>query len=322
MHDVIIVGGGAAAMSAAIYSTRRQMKTLIIAKDIGGQMMWASVIENYPGFKSIPASELIEKFSEQAKELGAEIKLTEVKEIKKIGEENFEVATAAEKFSAKTVIIATGAEHRKLGVPGEKELNGRGVAYCANCDGPLFRNKTVAVVGGGNSALDSAGLLSKIAAKVYLIHQFDTFQAFEALEKKVREAANIEIILQSMVEEIIGEKKVASIKIRNLIDNSFKEIPVDGIFVEVGFEVKNDLIAGLIKLNEKKEIIINDKCETSLPGMLAAGDCTNGAFKQIVISAGQGAIAALSAYQYIQLKEGKAFSIINLQFSKYKIFAE
>jgi thioredoxin-disulfide reductase len=309
MYDVIIVGGGAAAMSAAIYATRRQMKTLMITKDFGGQMMWASVIENYPGYKSITAAELIEKFSEQAKDLSAEIKLSEVKKIEKLNDDNFEVTAAAEKFSAKTVIIAIGAAHRQLGVPGEKELGGRGVAYCANCDGPLFRNKTVAVVGGGNSALDAAGLLSKIAAKVYLIHQFESFQAFEALEKKVRDAANIEIFFQSKVEEILGEKKVTSIKVRNLTDNSSREIPVDGIFVEVGFEVKTDLVADLVKINEKKEIIVNEKYETSLPGMFSAGDCTNGPFKQIVISAGQGAISALSAYNYIQLKEGNAKKI-------------
>ncbi|HTW96668.1 MAG TPA: FAD-dependent oxidoreductase [Candidatus Methylomirabilis sp.] len=304
MYDVIIIGGGAAAMSAAIYAARRQMKTLMIAKDLGGQMMWASVIENYPGYKSITASELIEKFTEQVRELGVEIKISEVKEIKKLADENFAVATASEKFSAKTVIVAIGAAHRQLGVPGEKELAGRGVAYCANCDGPLFRDKTVAVVGGGNSALDAAGLLAKIAKKVYLIHQFDTFQAFEHLEKKIREAANIEIILQSKVEEIIGEKKVTSIKIRNLADDSSREISLDGIFVEIGFEVKTDLVANLVKINERKEIIVNEKYETSLPGMFAAGDCTNGPFKQIVISAGNGSIAALSAYNYIQLKEG------------------
>ncbi len=309
MYDVIIIGGGAAAMSAAIYAARRQMKTLMFTKDIGGQMMWASVIENYPGFKSIPAPELIDKFAEQVKELGVEMKISEVKEIKKNADEDFEVSAGNEKYSAKTVIVAIGAAHRQLGVPGEKELGGRGVAYCANCDGPLFRNKTVAVVGGGNSALDSAGLLAKIASKVYLIHQFDTFQAFEHLEKKVRESANIELIFQSKVEEILGDKKVKALKVRNLKDNSLKEIPVDGIFVEIGFEVRNDLVKNLVKTNERDEIIVNDKYETSLPGLYAAGDCTNGPFRQIVISAGQGAIAALSAYQYIQIKEGNVKKI-------------
>jgi thioredoxin-disulfide reductase len=304
MYDVIIVGGGAAAMSAAIYAARRQMKTLLISKDLGGQMMWASTIENYPGYKSITAIELIDKFSEQVKELGVEMKISEVKEIKKLADDNFEVITAAEKFLGKTVIVAIGAAHRQLHIPGEKELGGRGVAYCANCDGLLFRNKTVAVVGGGNSALDSAGLLAKIAKKVYLIHQFDTFQAFEALEKKVREAANIEIVFLSKVEEIVGEKKVTGIKVRNQTDNSLKEIPVDGIFVEVGFEVKTELVKNQVRINDKAEIIVNEKYETSQPGMFAAGDCTNGPFKQVIISAGNGAIAALSSYQYIQMKEG------------------
>jgi len=309
MYDVIIIGGGAAAMSAAIYAARRQMKALIIAKDIGGQMMWASIIENYPGFQSIRASELIEKFSEQVRELGVETKMYEVKKIAKLADDTFEISTATEKFSAKTVIVAIGAAHRRLGVPGEEKLIGRGVAFCANCDGPLFRNKTVAVVGGGNSALDSAEVLAKIASKVYLIHQFETFQAFENLEKKVREAANIEIILQSKVEEILGERKVTSIKIRNLTDNSSREIAVDGIFVEIGFAVKTDLVAALVDTNERQEIIVNNRAETSLPGLLAAGDCTNAAYKQIITSAASGATAALSAYNFIQLKEGNGKKI-------------
>jgi thioredoxin-disulfide reductase len=306
MFDIIIIGGGAAAMSAAIYSTRREMKTLVITRDLGGQLMWASAIENYPGYQSIPASELIEKFTGQAQALGAEIKMAEVKEIKKTAEDNFEIITATEKFSAPTVVVAIGASHRQLNVPGEKELSGHGVAYCANCDGPLFRNKIVAVIGGGNSALDSAGLLSKIASKIYLINQTETFQAFEALQNKIKDATNIEVVRQSKVEEIIGEKKVTAIKVRNLADNSLKEIPIDGIFVEVGFEVKTDLVKKLVKVNEKNEIIVNEKYETSLPGMFAAGDCTNGPFKQIVISASNGAIAALSAYQYLQFKTGNA----------------
>jgi NADH-dependent peroxiredoxin subunit F len=280
------------------------MKTLILTKDFGGQMMWASIIENYPGYKSISASDLTEKLIEQVRELNVEIKMNEVKKIEKMANGNFEVSTAAEKFSTKTVITAIGAAHRKLGVPGEERLIGRGVAFCANCDGPLFRNKTVAVIGGGNSAMDAAEVLSKIAAKVYLIHQFDSFQGFEVLEKKVRSAANIEIILQSKVEEVFGEKKVAGIKIRDLKDNSLKEITVDGIFVEIGFEVKTELVAPIADINERKEIIVNDKAETSLPGLLAAGDCTTAPFKQIIISAASGATAALSAYNHIQFKEG------------------
>lgn len=304
MYDTIIIGGGPAGLSAAIYAARREMKTLLIAKNPGGQMMWASAIENYPGFASIRAAELVMKMQEQAKNSGAEIKIAEVKEIKKTAEDDFEVATDKEKFSAKTVIVAIGAAHRRLGVPGEEELGGRGVAYCANCDGPLFRNKTVAVVGGGNSALDSAEVLSKIAAKVYLVHQFETFQAFEALEKKVRAASNIEIILGVKVEAVLGDKKVSALKIRRAADDTVSEIAVDGVFVEIGFEVRTEMVAELAKRNERQEIITSEKGETSLPGLFAAGDCADTAFKQITIASGSGTTAALGAYQYIQLKEG------------------
>ena len=310
MYDAIIIGAGPAGMTAAIYAARRAMKTLLITKNIGGQMIWASSFENYPGFKEISATELIAKMEEQVKALGVEIKLGEVKEITKLSDENFSVAVGEEIFQAKTVVTALGADHRQLGVPGEKALAGKGVAYCANCDGPLFRNKIVAVIGGGNSALDAAEVLAKIASKVYLIHQFPQFQGFEALEKKVRAQENIEIILENKIAEIKGDKKVTGIKLKNLKDNSESEIIVDGIFVEIGFEVKTDLVASLVALNEKKEIIVDEKGATSLTGLFAAGDTTNTPFKQIVTAAGSGAIAALGAYEYLQLKNNNLEKII------------
>jgi alkyl hydroperoxide reductase subunit F len=304
MYDSIIIGGGPAGLAAAIYAARREMKVLLITKYLGGQMLWASLIENYPGFQSINAQELAGKMEQQIRALGIEIKIGDVKEIKKLDDENFEASLGEEKFSGKTIIAALGAEHRRLNVPGEKEFENRGVAFCANCDGPLFKNKTVAVVGGGNSALDSAEVLSKIAAKVYLIHQFKDFQAFEKLEKKVREAANIEIILENKIEEIKGEKKVSSVVIRPAQGDESREIAIDGIFIEIGFVVNSGLISSLAKTNENKEIVVNPKGETSLQGLFAAGDCTDSAFKQISIAAGSGTTAALGAYQYIQLKEG------------------
>jgi alkyl hydroperoxide reductase subunit F len=310
MYDTIIIGGGPAGLTAAIYAARREMKTLLITKHIGGQVIWASVIENYPAFKSIPSSELIAKMEEQTKSLGVEIKLGEVSKIEKNDDDIFEVVVGTEKFQGKTVITALGASHRHLNVPGEKELEGRGVAFCANCDGPLFRNKTVAVVGGGNSALDAAEVLSKIASKVYLIHQFEVFQAFEALEKKVRSTENIEIMLENKVEEIIGEKKVEMIKIKNQKDSTSSEIAVNGIFIEIGFEVATGLVADLIKLNERKEIIVNENGETSLPGLFAAGDCINSPHKQITVATGSGTIAALGAYRYIQMKDGNVAKLI------------
>jgi alkyl hydroperoxide reductase subunit F len=304
MYDVIIIGGGPAGFAAAIYAARREMKTLLITKHPGGQMIWASLIENYPGFKSIGAQELIEKMEEQVRALGVEIQIGEVQEIKKMADENFEVALGEQKISGKTVIACLGAAHRRLNIPGEKELEGRGVAFCANCDGPLFRNKTVAVIGGGNSALDAAEVLSKIASKVYLIHQFKDFQAFEKLEEKVRGISNVEIILENKVEAIKGDKKVAGISIRPSEGGEAREIALDGIFIEIGFVVNTGLVSDLVKLNENKEIIISPKGETSLPGLFAAGDCADTAFKQISIATGSGTLAALGAYQYIQLKEG------------------
>lgn len=310
MYDVIIIGAGPAGLTAAIYAARREMKTLVISNHVGGQIIWASTIENYPGFKEIPALDLTAKMEEQVKALGVEIKLGTVDKIEKQVDENFAVSFKGEKILAKTVIAAMGCDRRKLGVPGENDFSGAGVAYCANCDGPLFRDKTVAVVGGGNSALDSAEMLSKIASKIYLVHQFAEFQAFESLVAEVKSRPNIEIILENKIEEILGDKKVSSIKIRGTKDNSSREIPVDGVFVEIGFEVKTDLVADLAKLNERQEIIVDENGETSLPGLFAAGDATATPHKQITVACGSGTIAALGAYRYIQLKEGNKAKLI------------
>jgi NADH-dependent peroxiredoxin subunit F len=310
MFDVIIIGGGPAGLTAAIYAARRAMKTLLITRHVGGQMMWASSIENYPGFGEIKSLDLIAKMEKQVKDLGVEIKLGAAEKIEKIADGNFSVYLGGQIFQAKTVIASLGCDRRKLGVPGENDFNGLGVAYCANCDGPLFRNKTVAVVGGGNSALDSAEMLAKIAAKVYLIHQFGVFQAFEALEKKVRSISNIEIILESKVEEILGGNKVEKIKIKNQKTGAISEIALNGVFVEIGFEVKTDIVSGLVKLNERKEIIIDENGETSLPGLFAAGDATPNPYKQITVAVGSGTVAALGAYRYIQMKEGHEAKLI------------
>lgn len=303
-YDVIIIGAGPAGLTAGIYAARREMRALILSKDIGGQMMWAAEIENYPGFKSIKSTELIAKMSQQVKALGVEIKLAEVKRIEKEGE-NFKVRTEEDDFLGKTVIAALGASPRRLAIPGEKKLSGKGVSYCANCDGPFFKGKTVAVVGGGNSALDAAEVLSKIASKVYLIHRRDKFKAFEALIKEVEDKDNIECLLDSEVKEIIGKNKVEKIKIVNNKKENAKELAVDGIFIEIGHVSKTDLVASLVERNEKNEIIVDEKGKTKTPGLYAAGDVTNIPFKQIVAAAGEGTIAALAAYQYIQLKEGR-----------------
>ncbi len=305
MYDVIIIGSGPAGMTAGIYAARREMKTLIIGKELGGQLVWASEIENYPGFDNISAFDLIDKMKEQALKFKVEIENDEVKKIEKTPEGSFILYTNKKSFSAKTVIIAMGLSPRRLAVPGETELSGKGVSYCANCDGPFFRNKKVVVIGGGNSALDAAEVLSKIASQVYLVHRNDKFRAFDVLLKEVKEKENIEIFTNSEIKKINGTEKVDSISLYNVKTKEEKEIEVDGVFIEVGRIASTDLVIDFVDRNEKNQIIVNTKMETKTPGLFVAGDVCEGEFKQITIATGQGTIAALSAYQYLQLKEGK-----------------
>jgi|SRR3989339_405596 len=305
MYDTIIIGAGPAGITAGIYAIRREMKTLIIGKQVGGQVIWASEIENYPGFKNIQSYDFISKLQEQVTGLGVEIKNSEVKEIKKQDDGSFILYTGQEEFKTKTIIIAMGLLPRRLAIKGEEEFNGRGVSYCANCDGPFYRNKTVAVVGGGNAALDAAEVLSKIAQKVYLIHRSQNFKAFEALVEEVKNKNNIEMILDSEVKEINGSERVESIKVLNTISNKTRDINLNGIFIEVGRIAHTDLVKDLVKRDERDQIIVDDRCATDQPGVFAAGDATQVVFKQITIACGQGTIAALSAYQYLQLKSGQ-----------------
>ena len=307
MYDVIIVGSGPAGMTAGIYAVRREMKTLIIGKEVGGQMVWASEIENYPGFEKISSYELINKFKQQTINFGVEMMDDEVKQIEKTAADTFLLHTNRDTFEAKTVIIAMGLAPRRLAVKGELESNGRGVSYCANCDGPFFKNKKVAVIGGGNSALDAAEVLSKIASQVYLIHRNDSFKAFDALVAQVKSKNNIEIILNSEILNIVGTQKVEKIRILNATAKEEREIELDGVFIEVGRLASTDLVADFVDRNEKNQILVNTKTETKTPGLFAAGDVTDCEFKQITIAMGQATVAALSAYQYLQLKSGKEF---------------
>jgi len=310
MYDVIILGAGPAGFTAGIYSTRRGMKALLIAKEVGGQVVWATDIENYPGFASIKSHELISKMDEHAKGLGVEMISDEAKEIKKNEDESFTIFTNKNIYKAKTIILCLGLSPRRLAIPGEVEFTGRGVTYCATCDGPFYKNKIVAVVGGGNAALDAAEFLSAITKKVYLIHRRDEFRGFETLLAEVKKKDNVEIIVNAEVKEILGGQKVDKIKILINSETESKELEVDGVFIEIGRIANTDLVAELAERNEKNQIIIDEKCRTKTPGVFAAGDVTNGEFKQIVIAAGQGAVAALAAYQYLQMKQGKATETI------------
>ncbi len=311
MYDTIIIGSGPAGMTAAIYAARREMKALVIGKQLGGQVAWASEIENYPGFKSISNFELIERMRDQVTSLGVEIKNDEVKKINQEKDNNFTVFTEKNKFQTKTVILAIGLSPRRLAIPGEEELGGKGVSYCANCDGPIFKEKTVAVVGGGNAAFDAAEILSKIAKQVYLIHRSEQFKAFEAVIEEVKSRKNIEMVLNSAVKEISGKDKVEKIKIFNNQTKEEKEIKVDGIFIEIGRLANTDLIKDLVDRNKYNQIEVDQKFQTKTEGLFAAGDVVAGEFKQITIACGQATSAALAAYQLIQRREGGKANILD-----------
>ncbi|MDP2684743.1 MAG: thioredoxin-disulfide reductase [bacterium] len=314
-YDVIIVGGAAAGLTAAIYTTRRALKTLVITQDIGGQAATTPDIENYPGYDMIDGMALMGKFKDQAEKYGTEFVYEEVKEVIKDGEV-VKVKTNTKEFEGRAVILAFGLTHRHLGVPGEEVFGGKGVSYCATCDAPLFKQKDVAVVGGGNSAMDAAILLSKIAKQVYLVHRRDQFRGEQVLIDRINETKNIEIIYNSKVKEIQGETLVNKLVVTNIKDESkIREIELQGVFVEIGFQVKGDLVKNLVDVDATNQIIVDKNNETSEPGIFAAGDVTDIAYKQIIISAGEGAKAALQAYKYLNAGQatGVDWGIKNLK---------
>ena len=303
MFDTIIIGSGPTGMTAAIYASRRMMKTMVISKNIGGQVIWASEIKNYPGIGTIGGVELITKMSQQVKDLGVEIKIDEVKKINKNGDGSFLVEAGKNSYSAKTIIITMGLAPKQLNLPNEVELTGRGISYCANCDGPLFKGKNVAVVGGGNAALDAAEVMSKIANKIYLIYRKPQLKAFESLILAVKNKSNVKILLSSEISQIIGEEKLEKLKIINNVSQKSRELNIDGLFIEIGHEPKTDLVANLVKRDTLGQIVVDLSGKTSCDGVFAAGDVTPSEFKQIIVGCGQGAVAALSAYKYLQLKK-------------------
>lgn len=299
MYDTIIIGQGPAGITAGIYAARREMKTLIIGKESGGQIIWAGEIENYPGFTSISNFDLIMRFNEHALASGVEIKNSEVKRLEKKEDGSFVVFTENGQFEAKTVIITMGLAPRRLAVPGEVELSGKGVSYCANCDGPLYKGKTVAVIGSGNSAFDAAEVLSKIAAKVYLIVRSPSFKAFDSLVDEVKARPNVEIITNAKTKEIIGKDKVEGLIYKNEAGEDIS-LSLDGVFVEIGRIASTDLVADFVDRDEQAQILVKSKMATRTPGLFAAGDVVASDFKQITIAMGQATEAALYAYQYIQ----------------------
>ena len=304
MYDVIIIGGGCAGLPAAIFATRRELKTLVIAKDLGGQISMTNKVCNYPGLDGIDGLELVTKMKDQAAKYGSEFVFDTATKVDK-SPNGFTVQTHQKTYEAKTVILAFGKTPRNLDVPGEKEYSGKGVVYCATCDGPLFKDKTIAIVGGGNSAFTALEYMSKLAKKIYLVHRREEFKAEEVLVEKAKKDPKIEFVLDSAVQKILGNKFVEKIEIRNLKDNRVSGLEVQGVFVEIGFEVNADFVKDLIELDNYKQIVTSIKGETKTPGLFAAGDVTNYPYKQAVISAGAGAAVGLAAFDYLSAKESK-----------------
>ncbi len=301
--DIIIIGGGPAGLTAALYSARAKMKTLVIeGSAIGGRMAEAWEIENYPGFtEPIHGYDLGQKMFEQANKFGVEHAQTSVLGIKVDGFDKT-VTTSIGDYIAPAVIIAGGSERRKLGVPGEKELTGRGVSFCATCDGPFFREKVVAVVGGGNAALNEATHISHFASKVYVIHRRDSLRATMALQDKAKADPKINFIWDSEVTAIEGEDSVEDLKLKNVKTGAESTLPVGGIFIAVGLVPNTDYLKTIVLMDDYGAVITNDKMETNVPGIYAAGDVRSNSIRQVVSAAGDGATAAVYAQKYISEK--------------------
>lgn len=296
MFDLIIIGAGPAGITAAIYAARKKMSLLVVSKDIGGQAALSGDVENYTGYQFITGPELALKFEEHLRKFDIGLKENEaVEEVKKLAH-SIQVRTAKGLYEAKTVIIASGKRSRELGVPGEKEFKNHGLTYCATCDGPLFPGKDVAVIGGGNSALDAAIQLTKIAGKIYVINIAPYLTGDPVMQEALVSSPKVTVINNAQVSAILGNKAVTGIKIKK--ENKEEILPVEGVFVEIGLIPNSEFIKDVEK-NKLGEIKVNPYNETSIPGIFAAGDVTDVPEKQIVIAAGEGSKAALRVFSYL-----------------------
>jgi len=300
MYELMIVGGGPAGLAASVYAARKRLKTLLLSADIGGQVNWTLGIENYLGYQFIEGPELIDKFQTQVSQFPIDQKIGyKVSQLEKI-EGGFEAITeTGNRYQARTAIFATGKRPRKLNVPGEAEFTGRGVTYCAICDGPVFSEQRVAVVGGGNSALEAALDMVKIAEHVDLV-SLTQFTGDPILIDKLSDAKNLTIFTEYQTERIEGQDFVNGMLIRELKSGESKRLDVTGVFIEIGLVPNSEPVSGLIELNKWGEVPVSCACETAIPGLYAAGDVTDVPEKQIVVAAGEGAKAALQAHRYLQ----------------------
>jgi alkyl hydroperoxide reductase subunit F len=300
MYDLIIVGAGPAGITASVYASRKRLNFLAVTNDIGGQAAYSGDVENYTGYQFITGPDLVSKFEEHLKQYNIQLKEgEEAADIKKT-DDMISVRTNKGEYQAKAVIVASGKKSKELAVPGEREFKGRGVTYCATCDGPLFVGKDVAVIGGGNSALDAALQLVKIARYVYLINITPSLSGDAIMKDKVRQNKSVKILNGTQIVSILGDKMVSAIKIKK--ENKEEQLSVQGVFVEIGLIPNSSFVRGVEK-NKLGEIKVNCYNETNVPGIFAAGDVTDVPEKQIIIAAGEGAKACLSAFRYLMVQK-------------------
>ena len=302
IYDLIIIGGGPAGITAGIYAARKKLKTLLLTKDFLGQVGKTGQVDNYLGFPEISGMELMKKFEKHLKEFAIQIKKGDkVTKVEKSGQ-NFLVKTGkGNEFLGKTIIIATGADPRPLEIPGEKEFIGRGISYCSTCDAPFFKDKSTAVIGGGNSGFEAALDLTKYAGRIFIFERSDKIQADEILQEKVNKQGKIQIHLNKEMERIEGKGKVQSLIYKDLKTGKTFQVPIEGVFIQIGSVPATGFLKGLCQFNKDDEIKIDfETCTTSCPGIFAAGDVNDGKWKQIIIAAAEGCRAALAAHNYLR----------------------
>lgn len=300
-YDVAVIGGGGSGLTAALYTSRANLKTVLFEKLVpGGQIAITDLVENYPGFpEGILGPEISSRMETQAKKYGTDIKYTEVIKIEKSGLE-FHIKTASETYQSKTVIIASGAAFRMLNVPRERELVGKGVSYCATCDGAFFKNKEIVVVGGGDSAIQEGLFLTRFVTKVTIVHRRNELRASPILQERAKQHPKFNFLWDTVVTQVLGANKVEGVRVKNVKTNEERDYKTDGIFVFIGHDPVSKFVSGFVEQDEKGYIKTNDRLETSVPGVYACGEVRLGAVRQLVSACGEGCQAALEAQNCLE----------------------
>ena len=302
IYDVLIIGGGGAGLTAALYTSRAKLSTLLIEKLApGGQIALTDLVENYPGFpEGITGGEISQRMEEQAKRYGTEIRYEEAETLEKKNGKFFVKMAAGEVVSARSIILAMGASYRRVGVPGEKELTGRGVSYCATCDGAFFKEKEVVVIGGGDSAMQEGIFLTRFATRLTVIHRRDKLRANPLLQERAKGNPKIQFVWDTVITEVVGGKKVEKVKLKNLKTGEARDFKTDGVFVFIGHDPNTSFLKGFVELDEKGYVKTGEKLQTSIAGVFACGEVRAGAVQQLVSCCGEGCEAALAAQAYLE----------------------